>query len=841
MKRTLALLSILLTFCCLFTPHISLANDDIASAEEVYGSTPSGDMSRIFLGQIFGSIDHSGLTGSGTLMPAVFKAFNTAALGIGAIIVMFSLIVSTLNTAHQGEILGQQWSTMWVPFRIILGIGILVPSGAGYTLLQSFIMWSVLQGVGAANYVWQQAVDAVNPSDASSMSDRGWIMAGAYYYDLTQSLSTDDVIGDIPVTVNFTFSGIEADISAGDDLGDELVQEVVIPGAIEYFTSGGVGMPLNTLSNYSGEKAKETGFEAITNGLASISTSLNLAVASWMNLFTNTQGDPLLSIQKTGEIILGSVEILWIGIAVLAGAIGVASVCAGVSPIFNMLQNFITWLVPLFTSLLIFLFLSAAFLAYYLPLIPFILFSLGAIGWMFGVIEAIAASPLIALGIMNPHGNDPYFGRAEPALLLLLDIVVRPAMMIIGMMAAMVVVRVAVPFINLGFSITGQNVYAGGISFLTSIIAMIVVYSAIIVTVVQKCFSLIHYVPDRVIRWIGGMPNAFESGAQEEKEIKGGFEKGMQPFGELGGQAATSKASMKMATTGFGAYNEMEKAQRQGLNTTQDGGDSTPGDDSGGDDDDSSQNGNEQKPKGSKGKGSKGSSQTATSSAGEDNDPTEDNGGNTGAAGGGGTTGATGAGAASFGEMMSQAWSNAQANIAQGGSGQFSAVFGPTATSLGNSYGGFASSAASPVSNTISSAISSLSDGNTGSAQASISQAVQQANVGMSQVANQVADSISSGMDNLGQTMADAPATTQAAVATMGAEMNTAVSSAVGSAQSSIISNLTKASNALTTGGAGAEARANDFLLKAQAAANPQSLGSAIQAGISNAVKKADG
>ena len=538
MKRALAFLVVLSTLCCFIAPQATWASDSIPGSEEVYGATPSGDMSRIFLGQIFGTMDHAGLTGNGSLMPAVFKAFNTAALGIGAIIVMFSLIVSTLNTAHQGEVLGQQWSTMWVPFRIITGLGILVPSGAGYTLLQSFIMWSVLQGIGAANYVWQQAVDAVNPSDESSMVERGWIMAGAYYYDLTETIANDDVLGDIDGGITFNFQGL----NSGDESGDKEADK------------------------------------AIQMGLSEITRSLNIAVASWMHLFTMQAGDPLLSIQKTGEQILGTVEILWIGIAIISAAVGVASVCSAVLPIFSILHNFITWLVPLFTSLLVFLFLSSALLAYYIPLIPFILFSLGAIGWLFGVIEAIAASPLIALGIMNPHGNDPYFGRSEPALLFLLDIVVRPAMMIIGMMAAMVTIRVAVPFINMGFGITGHHIFAGGISFLTSIIAMIVVYCAIIVTVVQKCFGLIHYVPDRVMRWVGGAPNAFESGGGDERDIRGGFDKGMQPMGELGGQAAggAGEAAAGMAKSVKDAWDQNEAG---GLSTSagpQDGGDSTP-------------------------------------------------------------------------------------------------------------------------------------------------------------------------------------------------------------------------------------------------------------------------
>ena len=250
---------------------------------------------------------------------------------------------------------------------------------------------------------------------------------------------------------------------------------------------------------------------------------------------------------------------------------GIASICAAAMPIFSIIHNFVMWFIPLFTALLTFLFLSGSLLAYYVPLIPFILFSFGALGWMFGVIEAMTAAPLIALGIVYA-GGDETLGKSEPSVLLLTDLLIRPGLMIIGLLASIVMVRIGVRYVNLGFEITGQSVFSGGISYLTSVVAMICVYSSLMVAVVQKCFKLIYLVPNRVMRWIGGQADAFESGAEEEKATREGFDKASKPFAELGSEAATGKRTMKHAGGGFGASKAMQQSKGQSGQTSQSGG-----------------------------------------------------------------------------------------------------------------------------------------------------------------------------------------------------------------------------------------------------------------------------
>ena len=123
---------------------------------------PSSDYSVIFLGNLFGIVDGV-LHGNGSqLMGKMFGVFNAAVLAIGGIIVTYTLIVGTMNTSHEGQFLGQKWSSIWIPLRSTIGLALLIPKASGYCLMQIFVMWLVVQGVGAADKVWDAALDYLN-------------------------------------------------------------------------------------------------------------------------------------------------------------------------------------------------------------------------------------------------------------------------------------------------------------------------------------------------------------------------------------------------------------------------------------------------------------------------------------------------------------------------------------------------------------------------------------------------------------------------------------------------------------------------------------------------------
>ncbi len=135
----------------------------LALADSTLSFTPpASDYSVVFLGNLFGVVDGV-LHGTGSqIMGTMFAVFNSAVLAVGGIIIMYTLMVSTMNTAHEGQMLGQKWSSIWIPVRSTLGLALLIPKASGYCLMQIFVMWIVVQGIGAADKVWEAALGYLN-------------------------------------------------------------------------------------------------------------------------------------------------------------------------------------------------------------------------------------------------------------------------------------------------------------------------------------------------------------------------------------------------------------------------------------------------------------------------------------------------------------------------------------------------------------------------------------------------------------------------------------------------------------------------------------------------------
>ncbi|STX48479.1 DotA [Legionella hackeliae] len=112
---------IVLILLGLLVPALALASDGTITNSYFNFAPPPQDYSVIFLGNIFGVVDGV-LHGTGSqIMGTMFGVFNSAVLALGGVIIMYTLLVSTMNTAHEGQMLGQKWSSIWVPMRSTLG------------------------------------------------------------------------------------------------------------------------------------------------------------------------------------------------------------------------------------------------------------------------------------------------------------------------------------------------------------------------------------------------------------------------------------------------------------------------------------------------------------------------------------------------------------------------------------------------------------------------------------------------------------------------------------------------------------------------------------------------
>lgn len=98
-------------------------------------------------------------------LASTMTILNSAVLLVGGILAAYTLIAGTMSTAHDGEMLGKKWSSMWLPVRTALGTAMILPAAGGFCAAQVVVLWFITQGVGLANSLWNQY--ASNPSDGA--------------------------------------------------------------------------------------------------------------------------------------------------------------------------------------------------------------------------------------------------------------------------------------------------------------------------------------------------------------------------------------------------------------------------------------------------------------------------------------------------------------------------------------------------------------------------------------------------------------------------------------------------------------------------------------------------
>lgn len=167
-------------------------------------------------------------------------------------------------------------------------------------------------------------------------------------------------------------------------------------------------------------------------------------------------------------------------------------------------------------------------LAIYVPLIPYMMFTVAVIGWFLLVIEAIVAAPILALSFILPSGEE--LGKIMQGLMLLLNIMLRPTLMLFGLILGARLYKAMISLVN--FGMIGNFSKIETTESLLSWIAVLTVYAAFVIVLSNKCFSLIYAIPDKVLRWMGGGPEHTDV-SQEMHQTKSMAGKGAETTNKL--------------------------------------------------------------------------------------------------------------------------------------------------------------------------------------------------------------------------------------------------------------------------------------------------------------------
>ncbi len=369
--------------------------------------------------------------------------------------------------------------------------------------------------------------------------DAGWISVGAWYWDFQRINAETQKMTDVKAELTGpTSDAIEHDdYSMFRDAFGNYRQNMLVTN------SSGATVNAMERSSYA-ENSDSLSF--VMNRTESV---LNFALS---------EPDPIHGMANVGHMIIGTFEIALAGafLTDLAACVAddtseaVGGLIGGAArPVTSTLcrmTNKTLWALVGAGMLLIPI---ALMLAFYIPATPMILWIMGVAGWFVLLIEAVIAAPVWAASHVFPEGNGFVGERAKAGYMVALSLFLRPTLAIFGFMASMLLVIVMAKVLMLIFIPAMSGMLGDSLSGVVTAFAMLAIFTMVLIQIAHRSFGLIHEIPDKVLRYIGGgQENLGE--ASQEQQSRSIFVGGAAKVVSGGGRAArgrTSEATESMA------------------------------------------------------------------------------------------------------------------------------------------------------------------------------------------------------------------------------------------------------------------------------------------------------
>jgi len=243
--------SITIYLLSIFFILISVPSEAIAGIFDPATTDKSIEYLGMIFGDSIGNIHLGGSTNSNSFLSNLFQIFNSIILAVAVIILSYVSTISTVNTAQEGQVMGKKWSSVWIPLRSAVGLLLLAPvPGSGYSSLQVLIMWVVLNGVGAADKMWDFVLDnlaqgisatqkaEINKEDITTLSKNGTALAK----DLFNSLVCIEVLKE-SIKHNINNNRALNPIPAGQSLGDYFEPRILTANSLSQLLKFGIENP----------------------------------------------------------------------------------------------------------------------------------------------------------------------------------------------------------------------------------------------------------------------------------------------------------------------------------------------------------------------------------------------------------------------------------------------------------------------------------------------------------------------------------------------------------------------------------------------------------------------
>lgn len=345
-----------------------------------------------------------------------------------------------------------------------------------------------------------------------AMKDGGWIYLPTYYNHLIQMNDTmQGAINALPVTEPMTIDQVETDMVLQNFKDAMLFTDEYLKGRAD--------APKREYDRQTAEDwSMPTGVDDVRR---LISKPFTLALEQFTGGIAGSNLSHITQIKDTGDYIMNIGWTMLLGGVKLAGIGGVAltnvasSAAGGQGVFYGMLAVLVPLLFGLFVTCLAF----GAMAAFYIPMIPFVYGVVAVIKWLILVFEAVIAAPIWAVGHIHPDGHD-VVGKGEAGYMLIVALLMRPALTVLGFFGAIWLAQPVAGFIHTGFMTAVQGAQYESLTGVGAFIAYTVIYVLLMTQTMHSIFTLANWMPDTILRWIGGHggSHGIADGAPHESE-----------------------------------------------------------------------------------------------------------------------------------------------------------------------------------------------------------------------------------------------------------------------------------------------------------------------------------
>ncbi|KMO21326.1 DotA/TraY family protein [Methylobacterium platani] len=150
------------------------------------------------------------------------------------------------------------------------------------------------------------------------------------------------------------------------------------------------------------------------------------------------------------------------------------------------------------------LFAAAFMLVGLVPFVVIVHFLMGTFNWFLVVAEAMIAVPIWLLTKFMPARSDSFVGNSGAGYMFFLGILLRPPLIVIGLLASLLLMRVGVDITNVLFrGALAMLSPDGTIAYAMVGTAGLFVYAVILFSIVMLSAGQISALPETVLSWIG--------------------------------------------------------------------------------------------------------------------------------------------------------------------------------------------------------------------------------------------------------------------------------------------------------------------------------------------------